>query len=477
MRMALFLILLIPLACDQPTTGPLPTADPGSQALQSIPTRLTFLVDPGQLWEHIQVADSTVTLGVKHPGQGRGVWDGQWLQKTAHFQQSLAVVRRTSGVEVLKESSGLPAILLKVENQSALERILSLPFVDYVEPANVEGGYNYAPKLAGSTDGAETGPVAALDLSGQNYGGYSDDQGNLIPNIYTGMRIEDAWDLSTGAGVNIASLDTGVDTRNPDLNHWDSYLVSTGDNVYDSNGHGTHQAGTIAAKKDGYHTVGVAYDANPIAVKHSNGPVWNHINTWRIVAALDTAVAHGAEVVNMAFYSEHSNLISDAISRYYAGNRLDGTRFDVLFTAAAGSGGAVGDYWFNVVFPARHNDVIAVSAIDYDTNDLYSMSHSGSQVEMSAYHGMPTSGTQDEGYTNGESSNTSNASAIVAGIAALVRAQYPTEPNTTVRTRLRRGARDLPPYGGMRNMAMESSMPMRPSEGSTLRPLKGIYGT
>jgi hypothetical protein len=100
-----------------------------------------------------------------------------------------------------------------------------------------------------------------------------------------------------------------------------------------------------------------------------------------------------------------------------------------------------------VVFPASHPDVIAVSAINYDNLQIYTKSHSGYQVELSSYHGQPTTGTNDEGYYNAQSGNSSNASAIVSGVATLVRGRYPFLRNYEVRNRLRRGARDLGPVG------------------------------
>lgn len=337
----------------------------------------------------------------------------------------------------------MPTVLLKIASLDALERLRRLPFVDYLEPAVLSSSSETSPSETQSTVAATSEPEFSSTSSnkGRNYGHYVDAQGNWIPNIFNGMRIPEAWRLSTGARVNVGLLDTGIDYRNLELARWQHYKVYSRDLDYDSHGHGTHQAGVIGAPRNGNCVVGVAYGANHISVKHSSD--YLDVYTWRVNAAMDTAVNHGAKVIAMSFRSnDGSNAVSDRIEKYYRSLNDSGVPYDVLFVAAAGSGGMVADYWFGVVFPASQPDVIAVSAIDYDTGQLHSGSHSGYQVELSAYHGQPTTGTSKEGFCNATSGNTSNSASIVAGIAALVRAKYPTLRNYEVRTRLRRGAQD-----------------------------------
>lgn len=379
------------------------------------------------LWAEIAAVDSTVTVGIKAPGRARGVFNGNWLVLRRAYDKYVQNLRNHG--RLVRRDGLLPAVLLKVPNKAALHALVRLPFIDYIEP----------PFMANRRS---TGITPAGSVWGPNFGAYEDANGNLIPNIYTGMKIPAAWALSSGSGTTVGLIDTGVDTRNPDLTHWQTYKVGA-DQDYDDHGHGTHQAGAIAAKKNGWHIVGVAHGSSPIGIDYGDVNLPAGINTWRIVASLDTAVAHGARVVNMSFECDDgSDLVSDRLDLYYSGYRQDGSRYDVLFVGAVGSSGDFGDYWVNVAFPARHPAVIAVNAVDYATNDLYPGSHDGSSVELSAYAGMPSTGTAAEGYDDGEAKSSSNASSIVSGIATLVRSQYPHYTNVQTRYRLRYEAVD-----------------------------------
>jgi subtilisin family serine protease len=253
------------------------------------------------------------------------------------------------------------------------------------------------------------------------------------------MMIDRAWLRSTGSGVTVALIDTGIDQTHSQLQGWSARKVASGDVLNDTHGHGTHQAGVLGAPRDGAHVVGVAYGANKLSVKHSND--YFDVNAWRVVAAIDTAAAHAAKVVNMSFRSDNtSSLVSDAIDLHYYSS-------DILFVAAAGSGGWGGDLFWGVTFPALHPNVIAVSSVDIGTGWRYSGSHNGAEVELSAYHGQPTTGlmASEQGWSG--SSNSSNSSTIVAGIATLVRAKYSEKTNAQVRQILRESATDMGPVG------------------------------
>ncbi|MDO8541915.1 MAG: S8 family serine peptidase [Opitutaceae bacterium] len=72
----------------------------------------------------------------------------------------------------------------------------------------------------------------------------------------------------SGAGIGVAVVDTGVDFNHADLQPLASASFSAfGSSALDNNGHGTHVAGTIAARNNSIDVVGVAPAATIYAVK------------------------------------------------------------------------------------------------------------------------------------------------------------------------------------------------------------------
>ena len=90
-------------------------------------------------------------------------------------------------------------------------------------------------------------------------------------------------------------IDTGVDLTHPDLNvvHGTS-CVKGNPKANDDNGHGTHVAGTIAAKNNGSGVIGVAPGTTIYAVK-----VLNRFGsgTWsQVICGIDWVTANSAKL-------------------------------------------------------------------------------------------------------------------------------------------------------------------------------------
>lgn len=112
-----------------------------------------------------------------------------------------------------------------------------------------------------------------------------------------------AWDASTGTGVTIAILDTGVDASHPDLASrmvpgWNFY--DNNSNTSDVHGHGTGVAGAAAATLNNATGVAsIAGNARIMPVRIADANAWA---TWSTVAqGLTWAADKGARVANISY--------------------------------------------------------------------------------------------------------------------------------------------------------------------------------
>ena len=86
-------------------------------------------------------------------------------------------------------------------------------------------------------------------------------QAETIPGGVSQIRAPQAWDITRGKGIKVFILDTGSDGSHPDLAgnfKGGISFVPTESSTMDFNSHGTHCAGTVAARINGSGVVGVA---------------------------------------------------------------------------------------------------------------------------------------------------------------------------------------------------------------------------
>lgn len=151
------------------------------------------------------------------------------------------------------------------------------------------------------------------------------------------IRAPEAWSRSTGAGVIIAVVDSGVDAAHPDLAGQVvpgiDFVDRGGDGTLDDCGHGTHVAGIAAAATgNGIGIAGVAPGARILPVRvFSTNPLTGDCEGFLddVVAGIDWAVGHGAKVVNLSLGPELPLLgarsiaaLEDAVERAFAKGAL-----------------------------------------------------------------------------------------------------------------------------------------------------------
>ncbi|MEU8181412.1 type VII secretion-associated serine protease mycosin [Micromonospora sp. NPDC049047] len=252
------------------------------------------------------------------------------------------------------------------------------------------------------------------------------------------LRIDQVHKISTGRGVVVAVLDSGVEASHPDLRGQvlpggRSYGAS-GDGRADENGHGTHMAGIIAAKSGGRDGVdGIAPGAKILPIKMRKGS--GTYDDGAIALGIRMAVDGGAKVINLsvggmgAASSEEQSAITYALDH------------GVVVIAAAGNT-AKGDV--GIVNPANTPGVIAVTGTTKG-GSFWSGSVQGPEAVVAAPGDGIYNVANEGGYGWGD--GTSDSTAIVSALAALILEKYPNLNGPNVINRIIRTARDAGPSG------------------------------
>lgn len=252
------------------------------------------------------------------------------------------------------------------------------------------------------------------------------------------MRIDRAWAYSTGENVWIGLTDTGADENQYDLGPGFSSGQSTNRLIWRTNtdgtsgqntsacSHGTRMAGVLTAPMNGYGVVGVAWRSNLASVRQAG---WiGDVNSNDAQQAIRDAAVRGSTVILLAWQSfDFNNAIHNEIQLWYH-------NYDRLFVGAAGTSECFLSQ-NNVFFPAEMIEVLAVSAAEWDGSRPCA-SHYGPELDVIAYHDQPTTGSASWGQTPVQVKESSNASAVVAGVAALVRSRYPSMTAPAVMSRI-----------------------------------------
>ncbi|MGC4895086.1 type VII secretion-associated serine protease mycosin [Micromonospora sp. DT31] len=252
------------------------------------------------------------------------------------------------------------------------------------------------------------------------------------------LRATTAWRTSTGRGVVVAVIDSGVDGSHPDLAGQVlpglDLVTPDGTDGPDPVGHGTTVAGLIAGRADDNRgVVGLAPDAKILPVRVLDAR--NRYDDALVIAtAVRWAVDKGARVVNLSLGGGgDSPALAAALDYAFAR--------DVVVVACTGN--LATSPTTTVWYPAREPGVLAVAGLERD-NSLWSGSITGHETVLSA-PATALYGARPGGYWRVQ--GTSFAAPLVAATAALVRARYPRMSAGDVVNRLINTGRDLGPPG------------------------------
>jgi subtilisin family serine protease len=239
------------------------------------------------------------------------------------------------------------------------------------------------------------------------------------------IKLADARKISTGQGIVVAVLDTGLAPDHPLLSSsltagYD--FVRMTDGIYDQGngidddgngiadefvGHGTHVSGILITEAPGVQIM-------PIRVLNSEG-----MGTyWEVAAGIKYAVDHGADIINMSLSAPRlTPSLKDALD--YAASH------GVIVVSAAGTGSGPN-------YPAAYSNPALLGVGSTDINDAIAWFSGGQALDTDVY--APGTDIYSAYPYNGYAlaSGTSMSAPIVAGEAALLLSRYPDWTTTKV---------------------------------------------
>ena len=276
----------------------------------------------------------------------------------------------------------------------------------------------------------------------------------------------EGWNVRSSAGaVIVAVIDTGIKTTHQDLaaNMWRNSAEIAGnkidddangfvDDIFgcdaynndgdptDDQGHGSHCAGTIGGTgNNGIGVTGVAWGVKLMGCKFLSATGSGADSD--AVRCIDYARSKGAKVLSNSWGGGGAGVsLQAAIER----TRTAG----LIFVAAAGNDGINTDISPSYPASLATDNIVSVAATTR-TDTLASFSNYGSVTTDLGAPGdgiYSTVSTSDTAYAT--YSGTSMATPHVAGVLALLMAQFPTESYSSIITRLMNGTDKVPALAG-----------------------------
>ena len=264
-----------------------------------------------------------------------------------------------------------------------------------------------------------------------------------------------------GDGVKVLIIDSGIDTDHPDLqdNYVQGYdFLNDNNNPEDTNGHGTHCAGIVAAIDNYEGIIGVAPEVNLyIASYGGDEEVEDLDGMLAYIEAIQWGIDHNVDIISMS--NGISALSLNFIECQYGltKNKLK-TDFETKINAAYNAGiiifAAAGNADEDISepedhrYPACYSNVVTVGALNNQRERAH-FSNYGSPIDIMA-PGVniysTCTGMKDPDQDGYQSlTGTSMACPMVAGVAALLLSAFPSlkdNPNA-IKTALYQTAVDL----------------------------------
>ena len=240
------------------------------------------------------------------------------------------------------------------------------------------------------------------------------------------LHLIEAHHITDGDEVLVAVIDSGIDTRHPDLAGVFAGEYNALASKPEPHLHGTAIAGAIASHA---RLIGVAPKVRLLAVRAFSGSGASaQGTTFDVLKGLDWAAGKNARIVNMSFAGPADGLMRDMLAKAYARG--------MVLIAAVGNAGPRSP----PLYPAAYAHVIGVTATDADDR-LLPQANRGPQVTFAAPGVAVIEPAPGNSYQ--VTSGTSVAAAHASGVAALLLARDPKLTPAAVRRIMIKGSRHL----------------------------------
>ncbi|RKF04564.1 subtilase family protein [Tenacibaculum lutimaris] len=347
---------------------------------------------------------------------------------------------------------------IKVTSKETISILLKDSRVRYIEPA----AYNFLEATAQAKSDSSGSSGCGYGNTTLNTGDYRTvSPGARLPWSFDAHNISQAWNYSTGSGVTVAIVDSGLSPEQKWMNQYFNDGYSSGrtvqkygtfvdswwawsnnyDGVNDKCGHGTKMAAVATAPRNNDNLpVGVAYNANLVTYRAVENVVIDDYHEKRGVVEALTALANrnDVKVISMSIgYPFSIGNVSDAVKYAHSKGKM---------ILAAGGTSTSFTTWYGVIFPASMPETVAVTGVKEGQYSKCDVCHTGSQIDFTVQM-QRTNGTDNKipvlSYYDGQENyigGSSVATATTAGIAALVWAKNPSWSREQVLQKMKESA-------------------------------------
>ena len=420
-------------------------------------------VDAHFLWSAVTHGQNVLSIGYGNPGQSFSEEKDAVLEtkKNEIVEIILENEKLEKGKLKVLEHDIITVIDVEVKNIETIIALRKNSNIRYLEP----NGYNHygAQNSARSSSGCDKN---ADRINSAHYTTTSPNNAQISWH-FNEHNIQQAWNYSTGSGVTIGLIDTGVSASQYLLNSSGfndgysngRYVQKYGtfidswwwwsnnyDGPHDKCGHGTAMGSAMASPRnnDGM-PVGVAYNANLVAYRATEDVLLNDYHERKGVSMALTQLGNrnDVKIISMSIGFVWSiNNIRDAVKYAYSKGKL-------IF--AAGGTSTSFTNGFGVIFPATMSETVAVTGVNDGNNyERCETCHSGSKIDFTIIMEGDNNTSKAPpvlGFYNGQrryTGGSSVATATTAGIAALVWSKNPSWSRSQVLNKLKQSSEFYP---------------------------------